>query len=143
MLGLVLALAGLAVAAYLTVEHYTSPALLACPENSVINCRKVTTSPESVILGIPVVWLGVGFFVAMAALNLPAAWRSGNRSLRAGRLLLAVAGVGTALYLVYAELFEIDAICLYCTAVHVLSVLLFVLTAFGTAATSRPAALSG
>ena len=143
LLGMVLALAGLAVAAYLTVEHYTSPTLLACPENTVINCRKVTTSPESVLLGIPVVWLGVAYFLAMTAANLPAAWRSPNRLLRMGRLLLAVAGIGTALYLVYAELFEINAICLYCTGVHVLSVALFILTVFGTAVTSRPGVSPG
>ena len=143
LLGMVLALAGLAVAAYLTVEHYTSPTLLACPENAVINCRKVTTSPESVLLGIPVVWLGVAYFLAMTAANVPAAWRSPNRLLRTGRLLLSVAGIGTALYLVYAELFDINAICLYCTAVHVLSVALFVLTVFGTAVTSRPSVSPG
>ena len=143
LLGMVLALAGLAVAAYLTVEHYTSPTLLACPENTVINCRKVTTSPESVLLGIPVVWLGVAYFLAMTAANVPAAWRSPNRLLRTGRLLLSVAGIGTALYLVYAELFDINAICLYCTAVHVLSVALFVLTVFGTAVTSRPSVSPG
>ena len=137
-LGMALALLGLAVAAYLTVEHYTSPTLLACPENTVINCRKVTSSPQSVILGIPVVWLGIAYFTAMVAANTPAAWRSRNRLLRSGRLLLSVAGIGTALYLVYAELFEINAICLYCTAVHVLSAALFILTAFGTATTSRP-----
>ncbi len=143
LLGIVLALAGLAVAVYLTVEHYTSPALLACPENAVINCRKVTTSPESAILGIPVVWLGVGYFAAMTAANTPAAWRSSHRLLRLGRLALAVAGIGVALYLVYAELFEIDAICLWCTGVHVLSALLFVLVAFGTALTSKPARSGG
>jgi len=139
LIGVALALIGLAVSVYLTIEHYTSPTLLACPENSVINCLKVTTSPESVVFGIPVVWLGVGYFVVMTAANLPLAWRSTHRLLRLGRLALAVVGVGMALYLVYAELFEINAICLYCTSVHVISALLFVLVAFGTALTAGPA----
>jgi uncharacterized membrane protein len=139
-LGVALALAGLAIAAYLAVEHYTSPALLACPENAVINCRKVTSSPQSAIAGVPVVWLGVAYFAAMTAACVPAAWRSRHRALRTGRMLLAAAGIATALYLVYAELFEIDAICLWCTAVHVISALLFALTAFGTALTSSPPA---
>ncbi len=95
------------------------------------------------LLGIPVVWLGVAFFIAMTAANVPAAWRSPNRLLRMGRLLLSIAGIGTALYLVYAELFDINAICLYCTGVHVLSVALFILTVFGTAVTSRPSVSPG
>lgn len=35
------------------------------------------------------------------------------------------------LYLVYVELFRVDAICLWCTAVHVLTFLLFVVTLLG------------
>jgi uncharacterized membrane protein len=44
--------------------------------------------------------------------------------------------VATALWLIYAELFRIDAICLWCTAVHVLTLLLFISTVFGTVATA-------
>jgi len=36
-----------------------------------------------------------------------------------------VAGVAMVLHLVYAELFQIDAICLWCTTVHVITVVLF------------------
>ena len=43
-------------------------------------------------------------------------------------------GIGFVLYLVYAELFTIGSICLYCTSVHVITFLLFVLTAFAAAA---------
>ena len=41
--------------------------------------------------------------------------------IRAARLVWSLAGVGTALWLVYAELFKIDAICLWCSAVHVIT----------------------
>jgi len=46
----------------------------------------------------------------------------------AARRLLSV-GVGTifVLYLVYVELFRVDAICLWCTSVHVLTFLLLVI----------------
>ena len=53
------ALLGLAVSAYLTVEHFTTPAVLACPATAVFNCQRVTSSPNSVVLGIPVAVLGV------------------------------------------------------------------------------------
>jgi hypothetical protein len=39
---LVFALAGLLISIYLTVEHYTTSALLACPQSATINRQKVT-----------------------------------------------------------------------------------------------------
>jgi uncharacterized membrane protein len=36
------------------------------------------------------------------------------------------------LYLVYTELFTLDALCLWCTAVHAITFLLFVVTLVGT-----------
>ena len=129
-------LAGLGVSIYLTIAHYTTTALLACPENATIDCRKVTTSPESVILGVPVAVLGLVYFAAMLVLNSPRAWRATDPRLRAGRLAAAVAGLGFVFYLIYVELFEVDAICLWCTSVHAINLVLFALIALGTAATS-------
>jgi uncharacterized membrane protein len=126
--------AGLAVAGYLTVEHYTASTTLACPETGVVNCQKVTTSAQSAVFGIPVVLLGLLFFAAMVPASLPAAWRSGNALLRRGRIGFTLVGVGFVGYLVYTELFTLNAICLWCTAVHVLTVALFAVVAFGTAA---------
>jgi uncharacterized membrane protein len=131
---LVLAIAGLAVAGYLTVEHYTASTTLACPETGVVNCQKVTTSAQSAVFGIPVALLGLLFFAAMVPVSLPAAWRSGAAPLRWGRIGFALVGVGFVGYLVYTELFTLNAICLWCTAVHVLTVALFAVIAFGTAA---------
>ena len=127
---------GLAVSAYLTVAHYTQSVTLACPATGVIDCQKVTTSPESLLFGIPVALLGLGYFAAMAALGLPAAWQARVPWLRTARLVLAIVGVCFVARLVYAELFEIDAICLWCTVVHVLAVALFAITALATAATA-------
>ena len=134
-LGLLLTVAGIAVATYLTVAHYTSPQTLACPETGVINCAKVTTSPYSVVFGVPLAVLGLAFFIGMLPLQLPAAWRSRRVWLRQGRLAYSISGVLMVFWLVYVELFKLSAICLYCTAVHVLTFLLFVLTAIGTAIT--------
>ena len=120
---LVVSLVGLAISAYLTIEHFTSPTVLACPEGAVINCAKVTSSPWSVILGIPVAVLGLGYFMAMTALLTPAAWR--RPTLTPVRIGGVIAGVGMALYLIWVELFRVNAICLWCTAVHVCTVVLF------------------
>ena len=130
---LLLVLAGVAVAGYLTVEHYTASTTLACPETGVVNCQKVTTSAQSTVLGIPVALLGLLFFLTLVPACLPVAWRSGQPAVRWGRVVFALAGVGFVLYLIYAELFVLDAICLWCTAVHLIAVALFAVIALGTA----------
>ncbi len=65
---LVLSVAGVAVASYLTYEHFTAGTTLACPDTVVFVC-----------------------------------------------------------YLIWAELFRINAICLWCTVVHALTLVLFAL----------------
>ena len=132
---LVLSIVGLVIAAYLTVEHFTASTTLACPETGAINCAKVTTSSYASVLGVPVAVLGLVWFGAMVTLCLPRAWRSGNPWL--GRARLAAAGVGalSVLYLVWVELFRVNAICLWCTAIHLLTLALFVAIVLGQATT--------
>ncbi|HUA94032.1 MAG TPA: vitamin K epoxide reductase family protein, partial [Acidimicrobiales bacterium] len=73
---LVLSLLGLADSIYLTITHF-NPGTLQCQVNSVINCVKVTTSPQSEIFGvIPVALVGLGYFVVVTFVNLPFMWRS-------------------------------------------------------------------
>jgi uncharacterized membrane protein len=43
------------------------------------------------------------------------------------RLAMVVGGMGFVIYLLSAELFSIKAICLWCTSVHVVTFLLFIL----------------
>jgi len=124
---LLLSIAGLGVATYLTITHYDTHVALVCADNGIVNCEKVTTSPQSSIFGIPVAVLGLVFFFPMIALCLPVAWRSADRRIHLARLALSVAGVAMVLYLVSAELFIIKAICLWCTSVHVITFILFVI----------------
>ena len=125
--------AGLAVASYLTYEHFTSSSSLACSDSGVINCLKVTTSSYSAVVGVPVAVLGVVFFAVMLVFQLPLMWRRPERAVRVGRLAWAAIGLCSVFYLLYAELFAVDAICLWCTAVHVLTLVLFGTTVFATA----------
>jgi uncharacterized membrane protein len=134
--GLVLCLAGLGVASYLTYAHYDTHIQLACPDKGVINCAQVTSSSYSKVFGIPVALLGLLFFAFMTPLNLPAAWRSTNPVVRRVRLGSTVIGIGFVCWLLYAELVKIQKICLYCTSVHVLTFLLFVVTIVATVATA-------
>jgi uncharacterized membrane protein len=133
LIGLILSVLGIADGTYLTIAHYTSASILACPATSFINCQKVTSSSYSSIHGIPVAVLGLIFFVFMFALQLPAAWRSDNQLLRAGRILFSIAGLGSVFWFVFVELFRLDAICLYCTGIHILTFGIFVTTLVGSA----------
>jgi len=124
----VLSLLGLGISIYLTVAHFIGTQALSCPGGGgVINCAKVTTSAQSHFLGMPVAVLGLAYYLVMVGINLPVAWRAADRRIHLARLALAVVGMAFALYLVSAELVIIGNICLWCTGVHIVTFLLFVL----------------
>jgi uncharacterized membrane protein len=120
-----LSLLAVGLTAYLTVTHYTDPTALACPDTGIVNCTAVTTSSWSAIVGVPVALIGLLWAAAMASLNSPWAWRSSAAWVDLARLALSTAGALMVLYLVYVELFRVDAICLWCTGVHLTTVALF------------------
>jgi uncharacterized membrane protein len=125
---LVFSLLGLADSTYLTIAHFSTNLLSqTCAANSVINCTKVTTSPQSEILHIPVAILGLAFYVALTVVNLPRMWTSTDVRIAYLRLAMIVSGICFVLYLIYAELFLIKAICEYCTGVHLITFALFIL----------------
>ena len=86
-----------------------------------VNCLKVTTSQWSVIAGVPVAVGGLAFFLVMTLLCAPT-----RLAAHVGLLRLAGVVVGTVmvLWLIYVEIFEVDAICLWCTWVHLITLLL-------------------
>jgi uncharacterized membrane protein len=129
-----LSLAGLGVSIYLTIAHFNTSVSLACPATSTVNCEKVTTSPQSYFLGIPVALLGLAFYLFLVAANSPWAWRAPWPPLRWARLGSVVVGMIFVLWLIYAELYKIGAICLWCTSIHVITFCLFALVVFSAAA---------
>jgi uncharacterized membrane protein len=128
----ILSILGLGVSVYLTITHYDTAVTIACSDKGVINCEKVTTSPQSEVFGIfPVAVLGLAFYCFMVVINSPLGWARNRIPLvRWLRLGSVVVGMGFVLYLVYAELIQIGNICLWCTSVHVLTFLLFVLLVY-------------
>jgi uncharacterized membrane protein len=124
---------GFAIAGYLAYEHYTSSSSLACPlGGGAVNCLAVTTSSYSEILWFPLPVLGLVFFAVSAVLQAPAAWRSSQPVVFWGRIAWSAAGMGTVVWLLYAELVGVHAICLWCTFVHVLTFVVFVATLVGS-----------
>jgi uncharacterized membrane protein len=90
-----------------------------------------------VVFGVfPVAVLGLAFYLFMTAVNSPWAWRADWPVLRWARLGSLIAGVAFVLYLIYTELFTLDAICLWCTSIHIITFLLFALVV--PAAMARP-----
>ena len=132
LIGVLLSLLGIADATYLTIAHYATKVTLACPDTGFINCTKVTSSSYSEVFGIPVAVLGLVFFLGMLILQLPMFWNSASRLIRKTRVLYSVAGLITVFWFVYVEFHKLNAICLYCSAVHVLTFSLFVTTIIGT-----------
>ena len=115
-----LALIGVALSVYLTITHL-HPAALICSgtKTSLVNCGAVTSSDQSKVFGIfPVAELGLAFYVFMAVICTPWAWRM-RRTLRLGpvsigatelrwiRLGSIIVGMGFVLYLVYVELIQL------------------------------------
>lgn len=129
---LLLALLGLAAAGYLTYEHFTDSKSLLCSDSGTVDCLKVTTSEWSSFLGMPVAVLGLVFFAVLTVLCLPPVWRRTPRAVDHVRLLAVLGGTVMAGYLVWAELFKIHAICLWCTVVHIITFLLLIVLAVGS-----------
>lgn len=134
----VLVALGLALSAYLTVEHFTNSVTLACPPGETFNCAKVTQSQWSYLFGMPVALLGLGYFVAMTVLCLPTVWRRPEPWLDRVRLIGVVLGVAFVAYLVWAEVVKIGSICLWCTGVHIVTFLLMCVVVFGQILSVRP-----
>lgn len=117
----VLCILGVLVSAYLTYEHFTDSTTLACSDSGTINCLKVTTSQWSEIAGVPVAVAGLAYFLAMTLLCAPTRIAS---QLGLLRLIGVVVGTVMVLWLVYVEIFEVDAICLWCTGIHLITLAL-------------------
>lgn len=102
-----LALAGTAIAAYLTYTRYTGEPI-ACATGG---CETVQRSRYSQVAGIPVAVLGLAAYLVLLA---AAAW-PGDLAAAVGAAV-ALAGVAFSAWLLYAQLALIDAVCQWCLA---------------------------
>jgi uncharacterized membrane protein len=130
----VLSLIGLGISAYLTFTHYAGSAFLACSDTGVVNCATVTSSPQSVVFGVPVAVAGLGAYVLLSILNSPWMWRSTSAWVQRSRLALTAGSMVFVLWLVAAELLIIDHICLWCTGVHVVTFSLLLVSVYAASA---------
>jgi uncharacterized membrane protein len=120
------ALAGLGISIYLTVVHYsTIPP--ACPANALINCEQVLSSPYGVIGGssVPTSAAGIAWFAASALLA--AGLLAGRTQLARWQFAWSAVGLVTVLLLVYIEIVQLGAVCMWCSAAHVLVLSIFLI----------------
>lgn len=139
-LAITLTLFGFIVSTYLTIEHYTGSTTLACSTSGAVDCHKVTTSRYSSLFGIPVALLGLIYFIPLLASLILSKTTRIKKGADAGRWVLLGGGFVFVLYLIWAE-FQVGSICLWCTAVHVVVIILIVASLISEAsATSKPIA---
>jgi len=129
---LALSVLGLADSAYQVYTHFSGTGLLGCSA-STDACVLVQNSVYAWVFGIPVAVYGAAFFAFMVAICSPWAWRSQLRLIRLARTAAVVIGMIFVLYLVYREVISLGHICPYCTSVHVITFLLFVLVIYDAA----------
>ena len=113
-------LAGVAVSIYLTIFHFVG-LIPACPVTSRINCEVVLSSSYGVIAGTPVPTSAAGivwFGIAVALWLRPFGWM---------QLAWSAVGLLTVMYFIYVEIVPLGAICLWCTAAHVLVLVIFLI----------------
>ncbi len=122
---MVLAVLGLLVSVYLTLYHYAGIPLL-CSESGIINCNNVLNSSYSILFGVPIAVYGIVFFVVEILLLLKLHSRLKDKDLI---VIYNTLGIAFVVYFVYTE-YVIGNVCIFCTAVHVITVALFILSFF-------------
>jgi uncharacterized membrane protein len=120
---------GVAISVYLTVVHYAAIPLV-CTTTGIISCERVLSSPYSVIVGsgLPTSAAGIAWFTVSAALALVQLNGCSYPALVRWHLAWSAVGLTTVVYLVFVEIVQLGALCIWCSSAHALVVLTFVIT---------------
>ena len=110
-----LALLGLAISIYLTWVHYAGIEPVC---TGISDCERVQSSDYAELAGVPVAVIGIAGYAAILA----SLWMRVEVTALLSYLAVAFSG-----YLTWAELFRIDAICQWCVASAITSLLIAVL----------------
>ncbi len=127
---LILSLIGVGIAIYLTVVHYENVPLI-CSASGIVDCARVLSSSYSVVPSttIPITVPGLGWCVISAALAIIGLrLQTIPRWLRVTQFVLSLAGMLAVLYLVYVEIVRLHTICAWCTGLHVVILVMFLIT---------------
>jgi uncharacterized membrane protein len=127
---LILSLIGAGIAIYLTTVHYENVPLI-CSASGVVDCARVLSSSYSVVpsttvpITVPgLAWCAISAILAIIGLRfqLVPHW------LHIAQFVLSLAGILAVLYLVYVEIVRLHTICAWCTGLHVVILVMFLIT---------------
>ncbi len=126
---LALSLLGAGIAIYLTFVHYDNTPLV-CSESGLINCAQVLASSYALVPGtsLPVTipglaWCGVSAVLAVVGLYTGAGLQ--KHWIPVAHFAWTLSGLLIVLYLVYVEIVRLHTLCAWCTAFHVVILLMF------------------
>jgi uncharacterized membrane protein len=112
----VVAIAGLAISTYLTIVHFAG----ADPVCAIAHgCATVQKSRFAELAGVPVALFGALGYVAILV-----SLARDDEAARTATAFLALAGLGFSAWLTYVEVFELEAICIWCVGSAICMVLL-------------------
>ena len=128
-----LCIIGVLLASYLTYLHYShvdSP----CDLSETFQCSKVNRSEHAEFFGIPVALLGLGGYLLIAFMSL-SIWKGFNlKKFKLNKLInkntlfsFSLIAVAFSLYLTYAEIFLIKALCLLCIISQIIVIIIAIL----------------
>jgi uncharacterized membrane protein len=129
---LLLSLVGAAIAIYLTTVHYENAPLL-CSTTGLIDCSRVLSSPYSVVPGtsLPITIPGLAWSLISAVLAVAGLRQTQLQALRRiylAQFIWSLLALVIVLYLVYLELVVLHTICAWCTAMHAVILIMFLIT---------------
>ncbi|HSG82049.1 MAG TPA: vitamin K epoxide reductase family protein [Gemmatimonadota bacterium] len=127
----VLALLGILDSVYLLLAKLGYIGSLSCTISH--GCDVVNMSQYSSFLGVPVAAIGLAGYVVLLAIAIAATLPERQGDPRPDRLLALLSGIGLlfTLYLTYAEVFWLHAICQWCVLSQVVILAIFVLAVIG------------
>jgi uncharacterized membrane protein len=121
LVSLLLTIAGIGVAAYLTYTHYNQGALVC----GVGDCETVQASKYAALFGIPIAVLGLAMYVGVLALLIARNARPALADMATVAMIgTLLAGAIYAVYLTWIEIWVIEAVCQWCVASAIITILL-------------------
>ena len=134
---LVLSFLGIFVAGTLSLSHALDRSI---PCGNTSGCDTVTSSAASMLLGIPIAYLGFVSYALLASISAVRGIRGLGRTGALGTVALIISGIGAlfSFYLQYLSFTQIHAVCYWCLTSAIAMSLLFLVQA-GLAQTEIPA----
>jgi len=128
-------LAGLGISVYLSIIHQqmartkgSAPALMFCTIGKNVDCLTVLGSKYAYLYDIPVAWIAIAGYTLMIGLLFFSTRKtvSGPHRYLSYLTLFVLISLLTSLYMAYVSVFIIEKICLFCSGLYLVNIILFI-----------------